>query len=123
MHTLYGELVAPRFSTAPPAEADRPFSTPRRGLSPRCATEADDKNERAGLSAVMMRAAARTSVTVSRSSSRSSQGPKQEGTAMIRHMTRVGSVVLLLIAALYPGAAVAHEGSGFGSRPLRALGR
>jgi hypothetical protein len=30
---------------------------------------------------------------------------------MIRQMTRVGSMVLLLVAALYPGAAVAHEGA------------
>ena len=29
---------------------------------------------------------------------------------MIRHMTRTASMVLLLVAALYPGAAVAHEG-------------
>ena len=30
---------------------------------------------------------------------------------MIRHMTRAGSMVLLLVAALYPGAAAAHEGT------------
>ena len=30
---------------------------------------------------------------------------------MIRQMTRAGSMVLLLVAALYPGAAVAHEGT------------
>ena len=30
---------------------------------------------------------------------------------MIKHMTRAGSMVLLLVAALYPGAAVAHEGA------------
>ena len=30
---------------------------------------------------------------------------------MNRHMTQAGSVVLLLVAALYPGAAVAHEGA------------
>jgi hypothetical protein len=29
---------------------------------------------------------------------------------MMRHMTRAGSLVLLLIAALYPSAAVSHEG-------------
>ena len=30
---------------------------------------------------------------------------------MNRHVTRAGSTVLLLVAALYPGAAVAHEGA------------
>jgi hypothetical protein len=30
---------------------------------------------------------------------------------MIRHMTRAGSMMLLLVAALYPGAATAHEGA------------
>ena len=30
---------------------------------------------------------------------------------MIRQMTRAGSMVLLLVAALYPGAAAAHEGA------------
>jgi hypothetical protein len=30
---------------------------------------------------------------------------------MIRHMTRAGSMMLLLVAALYPGAATAHEGT------------
>jgi hypothetical protein len=30
---------------------------------------------------------------------------------MNRHMTRAGSVVLLLVTALYPGTAVAHEGT------------
>lgn len=30
---------------------------------------------------------------------------------MTRQMTRVGSMVLLLVAALYPGAALAHEGT------------
>jgi hypothetical protein len=30
---------------------------------------------------------------------------------MIRQMTRTGSVVLLLVAALYPGTAAAHEGA------------
>jgi hypothetical protein len=30
---------------------------------------------------------------------------------MIKQMTRAGSIVLLLVAALYPGAAVAHEGA------------
>jgi hypothetical protein len=30
---------------------------------------------------------------------------------MITQMTRAGSMVLLLVAALYPGAAVAHEGA------------
>ena len=30
---------------------------------------------------------------------------------MIRQMTRTGSMVLLLVAALYPGAAAAHEGA------------
>ena len=30
---------------------------------------------------------------------------------MIKQMTRAGSMVLLLVAALYPGAAVAHEGA------------
>ena len=30
---------------------------------------------------------------------------------MIKQMTRAGSMVLLLVAALYPGAAVAHEGT------------
>ena len=29
---------------------------------------------------------------------------------MNKHMTRVSFIVLLLVAALYPGAAVAHEG-------------
>lgn len=32
---------------------------------------------------------------------------------MNRHMTRAGTVVLLLVAALYPGAAAAHEGADF----------
>ena len=30
---------------------------------------------------------------------------------MIRQMTRAGSMVLLLVAALYPGAAIAHGGA------------
>jgi hypothetical protein len=32
---------------------------------------------------------------------------------MNRHMTRAGTVVLLLVAALHPGAAAAHEGVDF----------
>jgi len=33
-HFIYGELVAPRLSTASPAEVDGSLPTPRRGLSP-----------------------------------------------------------------------------------------
>ena len=32
---------------------------------------------------------------------------------MNRHMTRAGTMVLLLVAALHPGAAAAHEGVDF----------
>jgi hypothetical protein len=48
-------LVAPRLSTASPAEVDRPLPTPRRDRSPQRATEADERNEGAGLSAVIRR--------------------------------------------------------------------
>src|SRR6266850_7718060 len=37
--------------------------------------------------------------------------PNRRVRHMNRHMTRAGSMVLLLIAALYPGAAAAHEGT------------
>jgi hypothetical protein len=36
---------------------------------------------------------------------------------MIRQMTRTGSMVLLLVAALYPGAAAAHEGADLEEDP------
>ena len=36
---------------------------------------------------------------------------------MIRQMTRTGSMVLLLVAALYPGAAAAHEGTDLEEDP------
>ena len=36
---------------------------------------------------------------------------------MNRHVTRAGSMVLLLVAALYPGAAAAHEGADLEEDP------
>src|SRR5436853_7163747 len=50
-------------------------------------------------------------VTVVGASGGSSQGPKQEGSAMIKQVTWAAATMLLLVAALYPGAAVAHEGA------------
>src|SRR5580765_320333 len=57
-------------------------------------------------------------------SSASAQSPTQEGSAMIRHMTWAGSMVLLLMTALYhPVGAAAHGGASGEDDPcLRRVG-
>jgi hypothetical protein len=42
---IWRKLVAPRVSTASPAEVDGPLLTPRRGLSPQYATDPDDQSK------------------------------------------------------------------------------